>query len=115
MPKDFSKLSAMKYLEGIKPNFQEDVANHIFAGSKLQEALESPEGQALVDVIGEIYQLEFRELMTLVKEKQYTKDEEVWRIREHCIALTKLNDVLIRWKSKLNKLQGHIDKINELQ
>jgi predicted translin family RNA/ssDNA-binding protein len=111
---DIPSFKKIDYIQSVKPDFQEFVANQIYEGEKLQEALNSPEGQGLIEVIGNIYRSKFNELMNLVVEKKYERDEEIWRVREICVYLDCANDILKLWKGKLDKLNKHVEKISKL-
>ena len=67
---DIPSQSKIDYIQSIKPDFQEFVATQIFEGEKLQQALKSPEGQELVNIISHLYQSKFHELMNLIVEKK---------------------------------------------
>ena len=114
MERNISPYQKLDYLKTINPKWQEFVAQQIYDGEKLEEALNSIEGQSLITIISNVYQSEFNSLMNLVTEKKYNEGEELWRIREHCIALDKLNDILRQWKGKLSKLNQHMEKIEKL-
>ena len=72
------------------------------------------EKTAKIDVISKTYESEFESLMNLIKQGKYEEREELLRIKSHCIALDKLNDVLRRWKQRLNNLDKHMENIDKL-
>ena len=97
-----------------RPEIAETIANQLSIGGRLMDSVNTPEGQALIEVISSIYQSTFNDLMNMVVDKKYNKEEELWRVRELCIGLDKLNDILRHWRNHLQKLHQHLDAIDAL-
>lgn len=111
---DISTTKIREYIESqVKPNFREYVANAICDGEKLVNSISSPEGESLVNILSEHIDKEIRALLNLIVAKKYDDNEELRRIREHCIAIDRIMDVVKHWTVKLNELDRHLSKMND--
>ena len=108
---DIPQTKLREYLKKIKKSSREEVANVICNGEAFVNAIDSPSVQILLDVLSERVNSEFRELLILIREGKYEDNEELRRIRQHCIGISKMDEIVRDWEVRLNTLERHLQEI----
>ena len=110
---DISQSSLRKYISKFRPELRESIARVICNGEAFINAVDSPNVKILLDVITEGVVKEIEQLINLIRDGKYENEEELRRIRQHCIGINKIDEIIRNWEVKLNTLDRHLRDMNE--
>jgi len=99
------------YLDRFKSEQRGYIANLICDGESFINAFDEPKIKVVLDVLSENCQMEFDRLLVLIREGKYEDLEELRRVRQHCIGVNKILEIIVQWKNKLDVFEKHIDKL----
>lgn len=100
-----------EYVETFKPHQREYIANLICDGEAFINAFNEPKIKVVLDLISEQCANEFDGLFALIREGKYNEEEELRRVRQHCIGINKIIEIVVLWRNKLNTFDKHLDKL----
>lgn len=108
---DISKTKIRNYIDNFKPDVQEYVANVICNGEAFINAFEDSRVKIILEVMTETCHHEIEGMLKLIDEAKFNEEEELRRIRIHCIGIKKILDIIALWGSKINSFNRHFDKL----
>ncbi len=108
---DIAPSKIREYVETFKPQQREYIATLICDGEAFVNAFNEPKIKIILDLISEQCTKEFDELFTLIRECKYNEEEELRRVRQHCIGINKIMSIIVSWRNKLNTFEKHLEKM----
>jgi hypothetical protein len=108
---DIAPSQIREYIDKFKPEQREYIATLICDGEAFVNAFNVPEIKIITDVLSEQCHMEFDKMMALIKEGKYIEHEELRRIRQHCIGVNKIFEIIAVWKTKLDQFDRHLEKL----
>uniref|UniRef100_A0A6M3LQE7 Uncharacterized protein n=1 Tax=viral metagenome TaxID=1070528 RepID=A0A6M3LQE7_9ZZZZ len=108
---DVSTTQIKRYLEKFKPELKEGIANLICDGEAFVNSFDAPSVKIVLEVISKQAHREIDQILALIREGKFNEDEEIRRIRQHCIGLNTILDIIVVWNSNLETLNRHLEKM----
>ncbi len=108
---DVAPSKIREYVETFRPVDKDYIVNLIVDGEAFTNAFEDQSTGVILDLMSEQCRDELKSMLLLIRAGKYSDDEEIRKIRQHCIGINKIWETVSKWKNKLDVFDKHLKKL----